>query len=504
MSKGKRHREERKTVYVPANIKERKKEKRNSILIALAAILIGAGLIALIIAGTVKDSGSTYKRTTALEINGKTVKADELQFYYKTIVASYKNYSDMFETYYGIENYYGCDFDANLFKQAYSSDAYSSWGEFIRESAIQQLYSNTLLSDAAAAAGFTLGEDELAEIESTMSSLETSAKNNGISMLYLLKLNYGNAITVEKYRSYLEKESLADAYAQKIYDGFDIAQDAVDKEYSENKDTYDRVDYRYFTYTVAVNEGEDTTAVVNAKTEEIKNAIAALADEAAFNEYVAELTKTVDSDGKEVAGKTAEDTLKTEIAKSNVTGTENADFLFNAERQAGDYLVTSSEKTISVVYFISRSDQSYLTRTFRQILLKSDKESDEVKAKLQTIYDNWASGLKTEESFAQFAKDNSEDLGEDKMGLYENVYHDQMTEEVNDWLYDENRKPGDAEIIFSEAYGYHLMYYVGEGKPCRDVFAEATVRQNRYNDWFKELETASPITRYQKGINLVK
>ena len=36
-----------------------------------------------------------------------------------------------------------------------------------------------------------------------------------------------------------------------------------------------------------------------------------------------------------------------------------------------------------------------------------------------------------------------------------------MVKPFEEWVYDENRKPGDVEIIMT-SYGWHIMYFVGE------------------------------------------
>jgi len=502
MSKGSRHREARKATYVPANTKNQNKQKRNAILITVASALVFLGLIALIIVGTVKDSGVVLKNTAALEIAGEKINADELEYYYNSILLSYRNYDATYKSY-GIENFYGCDFNGNLFKQPYLNDEYPSWGDFIRSSAIEQVYLETMLEKQAKEAGFTLSDDEKTQIDATIKSLETSAKQNGTSMLYLLKLNYGKSITVEKYRSYIEREMLTSSYAEKVYNELNVEQSEIDAEYAENKDNYDVVNFSSATYTVTVNEGETVETVVNAKVAEIKSALETLTTEEAFNEYIIELTKTVDKDGNEVT-KTAADFLQSNVRKTDISDEETASFLFNASRKLGDYRVTSNGKTITIIYFLNRDDQSYLTKNFRTIFLASASESETVLEKLEGIKSDWESGLKTAESFATFAKEHSQDPGTDDMGLYENVAKEQTRTEIDRWLYNPIRKDGDYEIIYSEDNGYHLMYYIGEGMPYRDVLADATVRQEHYDSYIEDLKEATPIKEFPKGISLVK
>ena len=65
-------------------------------------------------------------------------------------------------------------------------------------------------------------------------------------------------------------------------------------------------------------------------------------------------------------------------------------------------------------------------------------------------------------------KEAFETLGEkyteDSNVFYYNVKEGQMVTEFNDWLFDSSRQVGDVEIVKTESYGYHIMYFDGEGE----------------------------------------
>ena len=69
-------------------------------------------------------------------------------------------------------------------------------------------------------------------------------------------------------------------------------------------------------------------------------------------------------------------------------------------------------------------------------------------------------GEATEESFAQLAKEHSQDPGSsEEGGLYDLVYQGEMVETFDAWCFDESRKPGDTGVVETE-FGYHIMYFV--------------------------------------------
>ena len=119
----------------------------------------------------------------------------------------------------------------------------------------------------------------------------------------------------------------------------------------------------------------------------------------------------------------------------------------------------------------------------------SEEELTAARDSIESIRDEWLAGEATEESFAALAEQYSEDTGSNTNGgLYENVPHGQMVEEFDRFLF-EGHKSGDTGIVYGESAsyaGYHVMYYVGEGKQYSDVIAENSLRSNDMNAWLEE------------------
>lgn len=83
--------------------------------------------------------------------------------------------------------------------------------------------------------------------------------------------------------------------------------------------------------------------------------------------------------------------------------------------------------------------------------------------KAEALYNKWQEGDKSEESFAQLAKENSVDGNASAGGLYENVYEGRMVPEFDSWCFDEARQVGDHGLV-KTAYGYHIMFFSGSHK----------------------------------------
>ena len=87
-------------------------------------------------------------------------------------------------------------------------------------------------------------------------------------------------------------------------------------------------------------------------------------------------------------------------------------------------------------------------------------EWEACRVKAQALLDQWASESGTEEGFAQFAMEHTEDPGSMSTGgLYSDVYEGQMVEPFENWCFDESRQYGDTGLVQTN-YGYHIMYFV--------------------------------------------
>ena len=123
-----------------------------------------------------------------------------------------------------------------------------------------------------------------------------------------------------------------------------------------------------------------------------------------------------------------------------------------------------------------------VTRNIGHILFTADKYGTDEKAK-----------AKAEEILAEFKKsemtrENFEKLGEeyteDSSIFYDNVTRYYMVDSFDSWLFAEGRKEGDTDIVETE-YGYHIMYYLGEGDIAWRVSVKNTVINNRSEEWYK-------------------
>ncbi len=518
VGKSNRIREQRQEKLAAAAASATKKKgmspKLKSILIGVLCAVIVIGLAAGVIVNTRRQNGTALKNADAVLINGKTYKAEEVDFYYNMLVNQYYNYNlQMYQTY-GF-SLYQADFTKSLFDQTYDNETGLSWGDFLLEQAVDQLYNYIILEEAGKAAGFEMPAEGTEAVQAMLTALKTTAANNGMTEGQYLKALYGNAISLEKYTKYATREAYAQYYSDFYAEGLTVTDAEIEQQYNENKNDYDLVNYRTFTVKVELPEhldangaaySDDTTkaadeAVVTEALANLKTRLDAVTTEEEFLALAEEMTRGVDEEGNETAGVTPEQTLMENIGYESLSE-DIRDWMFDDARETGDVNVTKGTSTLVAFYYLDRNDRSELARNVRHILLATTAESEEIKAKAEALLADFNVGPKTAESFGELAIANSEDPGsKDAGGLYEDVIPGQMISEFNDWLFDAERKAGDTGIIFSEETGYHVMYYVGESdRTTRQILADSDIRADRYDAHVEDLKLLYPLVTYEAGL----
>ena len=346
-------------------------------------------------------------------------------------------------------------------------------------------------------------------------SMTDYAAQNGISYKELLKYNYGSYITESTYKKFVRMETIANRYAQSVNDAFTFDTAAIEKHYNENVLSFDKADYEMVTVSGVVPakdaDGNDVEVTDEMRKEAMDKA------KATANEI---LDAFLASNDLAAAAKDKDGATYSDRSGSSYSKTDVLEWVFDDARAADDATVIEDTNSYIVVVFRDRGRLEYNTVDVRHILVKVDsssldKESDtyeadldalkaEAKAEADDILNQWNSGAKTEESFSALADELTDDGGsKGKGGLYTEIAKGDMVPEFNDWIFDETRKVGDAEVIYAEGTGYHVMYFVGENAPYWQIQVEDALRSAAYSEWSDGL-TADATVELGSGLKYVK
>ena len=532
---------------------EERKAKKEKTIIKTGCIL--AVVICVCIAAWKFYDNYQEKHGPYITVGSHEIQKAEFDYYY------YSSFNSFASTYGSYLSYFGLDTSKPLDQQQYSDTM--TWDDYFQQQAVNQLKNVYALTDEANEKGFEY--DASSDYDDMVTSIQSYAQQQGVSADEYCKSVFGSDATLEGIKPYVEMSGLASAYYNDIEDNIEVTDDEINTYYDENKDNYDSVDYRVCkieadmpeeeteaeteaqTETAAESTSETTaesaseTAVTESQTETMsaeESEAAAKAEEEAKAAAMAEakakademLSKIKDEASFEkvydkYASDTSVDSLNTDKKKSSISPTDVANWLFEADRQAGDTTVIedTSNNAYYVVYFKDRYLDHTKTVDVRQILISADTsssdaaETDETetaatgetetaetesaeaqeqakedakaaaKVKAEQILKDWKSGDATEDSFAELAKTYSDDTGSNTNGgLYEAVKEGQMVTNFNNWCFDATRKPGDTGIVESD-YGYHIIYFIGDDAEEWHVNIEDTITSNKLNDYMTDL-----------------
>ena len=478
----------------PVPAAKQKKGMSKSLKTALG-IVCAVLVIAVVVFFTMLTTGFFEQHTTAAVVNGHSITPATLNYYYQTAYQTLSNQMGDFLS-------YMIDSETPLDEQYYDEEAGTTWADVLTEQALTSASSTYAVYDEALANGFTLTDEDEANIDSTVSMYDYYATAYGYgSADAFLAAQYGTGCNTKNYRDYLEVNTLAGNYAQHVNDSFTYSADDLKAEYEADPSQYDTVNYRLFTITSSMFEETDDEDALKQQQEQMASEMAAAAqnNEAAF---IASALKNASESAKE-SYQDESYTLRTGNGYASCPESL-ADWLYDTARQEGDTTYVENSSGYYVAYFISRDNNDYGMPNVRHILISVSDTTDEeamaeAQAKAEDILTQFEAGEQTEDAFAALAQENSADNAE-AGGLYENIYPGQMVDAFNDWCYDPARQVGDTGIVQTN-YGYHVMYFCGRGDNLRDYLVESALREADYTAWNDAVTADAAYTTNSLGMH---
>ncbi len=418
---------------------------------------------------------------------------------------NYQSYLSYYGTYL---SYYGFDSSKSLKDQYYDEDSGQTWYDYFMEMTKQYIQQTLIMAEAAKAAGVELDETDMETVNSSISSLESTASANSKTVDEYVAEYYGSGVTENDVKESLKLTTLAQKYYNQLYNGYTYTDEQYESYYNDNKTSYLYADFLTFNFSFGSDSSESS---VN---EEDKQKAKAYADDLAkcktreeFEAYITKYLKDnpslvqVSSDGESsessVSQEAFDEALKTQVEAALTTKysyevtSEAGQWVFADGRKANETYVIEGTDAYTVIMMIKPSyrDET-VNKNVRHILFTSDTYGSEEKAKAKAdeIYKEWKEGEATEDSFAELAKKYSTDTGSSSNGgLYKNVTEGQMVTEFNDWVFDKSRKTGDTGIV-KTSYGYHIMYFVGDSDKAWKVAVDSALRSQSYNEEYEKLK----------------
>ena len=371
------------------------------------------------------------------------------------------------------------------------SDTNGTWFDYFVKTTEAQITELLVFAQGAKDAGIELTAEEQKSIDDIMADIEAESKSYGYPDIntYLLAVT-GNAINLSDVRDCYELNALANKYYAQFIDSLEATREEREAYYIENADSIDHVDI--YKYNVLASDFEGET-----EDQKITLARAHAEDLAAINEvddFAAAIRAEIEKANVQRDDETAEEFAERKeelFAATYSKYTAIAELTSDVKEwvktaNVGDTFVESADGTTFTVYMLEatpyRNEEK--SRNIRHILFSNANSTTDEKAK--EVLDEFIAAGATEAEFERLAKEYSDDTTASVGGLIENVLKGQMVAEFEGWMFDESRQVGDYGIIKS-AYGWHLMFYPGEGEfTYWEIVTNKVIVQDKLNAYFAE------------------
>ena len=486
----------------------------------IVLVLVAIAVVVAIAFNVINATGFLYNGLTAVDVNGSKYTAADFNFYY---MYSYSRYYDYMQSMVGEDSVAqfmptnGTPFR----EQVINEETGETWYDNLKNMTIDNLKELTDLRDRAVAAGYTLSDEQKAQIESDISEMKTQAENTGLDFKTFLRYYYGNGMTEKILRRNLELYYMTQGYTADIYEGFTFTDEEVNAEYTENKDSYDYYSfYAAFIPASADTEREEneTDEAYDARVQEAEESAKSAAKETA--DAIAAEATDLDSFISSAIEHNAQ--VSPYVAQGSDLTEEYRTWLSDSARANGDVDVfestDSNQSGYYVFMFTERDDNNYNSVNAAYIEVSVDtpaREEDETdeayEARVQEAQTSaettandinaaWQSG--EYETFSALSEAFTGSFS--TADTYSQAGRNDVSESFVDWLFSDERKDNDSTVIEGSST-YYVLIYLNEDEPLRTVLAQDALTSAATSEWSSAVGEGYTATekyamRYTGGI----
>ncbi len=452
---------------------ERKKFSRKFWITVICCLLVVGTACGFLVGTLVNrrlDKGDYLREATVYETDNFKVDAAMFTYYF------YCGYEDFLES--GTYDTSAIDTDKPLKKQTYKGD--KSWFDYFLSIAKTKARSSIIFAEAAKKEGYTLTDEETAEIKEYAGNIDVKKVGRGI-----------------KTRDIEEAEKLV-ALGDKYYEAVGKAaftEDEYKKKLQENLTLIG--DTSYYAYEVKAGSLKESQSLAQT--------IAEATDPSSF---LAAVNAVAAQNGTEQF-ENAYDMLKNDV-KFGDCGKTLGKWLFDEDRKAGETKVISG-KNSATVYMVDRppmeSDSSIVNLRVLHLNAETTDEIIQKNKEILDIQNEFIIGGKDEKTFASLVKKYSEDTAKKADGgLYTDyktgdISDDKFSGGLNTWCISPDRKTGDFTVAQSNT-GLDLIYI-----SFKDLRWKAAAEKMLLNGWKSEfcdtLEENVKLKYYSDAVSLI-
>jgi len=455
---------------------EKKKEQREKSMTTGVTIVVLVAIVGLVLMAPINTWRTLHG--AFIEVGGEKITQVDFDYYYNVTKNNYISQNSTLLSYFGIDT--SSDFTGQVY------DGELTWKDYFEEMTIDTIKQSKALVQDAQRNGFSYNTDEDYETYST--NLAASAQNSGVSENEYLSSVFGQYATKDRLEAVIRESLFVSAYNDVLMENNKPTDDEVESYYQENKVTYDSVDYHYL----------KVEAELPTEPTELADEGATVGEDGSYTPSEEETFKAME-DAEKIANE-KEATVATEgeevlCARKTSCDVIIRDWLFDDERVPGDTATLEDEEMHC--YFVVSFEKKY-----RDESKTANVRLIAVEGGAQAVVDEYNEKGATEDVFIQLYDEKSvADYGEG--GLFTNVTTSTLSDSFNEWIFEEERKPGDVGIISFTETAEFVVYYIGEGDPLYYSEIVDTMVNDRVDTYINDLMATMEL-KDKGNLNYVK
>jgi len=414
-------------------------------------------LALLLVAATLMLSLASCKDTSEVDI----IRSEN--FNISAAMVTYSLY-DTYHYYYnqfgadGMKVYFGIDHTKPLNQQYSDEKKGITWFDVFKTEAIDGFCTSLYHCEAALDAGLEITEEDRKFIQSEIDSIEELAVKDGMTLKEYIKKTYGKNVKVDDIKKSLEIFRLANKMRYKDYNEVVVTPEDIEELVKKEGDTY--LQRKILVFELTLSNISEKTAKIKEYAQKMKEA----KTEEEFRQLAADFIKT-----DYCVNLSAKKEVATETVQNNVSEDDKdalTSWFFASGTTVGSTYL--KEGTAAYTVYMAASEPAHdetPTRNLYTVVLEpfAYGSLEACKAKAEELYNKWkADGAKLDDLKALARQYSTDQLSIYSGGLYPNIAKEVMIEDLDEWLFNEERKVGDHALMNTE-HGYHIVYYAGEG-----------------------------------------
>lgn len=261
----------------------------------VAIILVAVLLLSCVALSVISEGGYLLRWTTVAESEHYSVTGTMLSYYF------YQSYRYFLGSYGSLVQYLGLNTGMSLKNQTMQSSE-QTWFDYFMSSVKSEVEQMLVYCEEARARGIELDDEDYADIDEALKSLEEAAAESGYSVNGYITGMYGTGVKKSDIRRALEMSQLASKASEAVSEDFknSVTDDEMNKYFDENPANFLTAGILTYTFSVTKPDEDDDKTEYEAKVEELNKRANELKDcktVEEFKEFVANYVAETEFDG---------------------------------------------------------------------------------------------------------------------------------------------------------------------------------------------------------------